>query len=155
MKTISEKAVLWSNRFADAMNWLSPGYMLSLRCYVALVFFRSGLTKIADFSSTIALFESEYKVPVIAPAVAAYAGTAAELVLPALFAIGLCSRPVALALFGFNLVAVVSYPDISDAGIKDHVLWGMMMLVVLFMGPGKLSVDHVLQRYAGKYGALR
>ena len=129
--------------------------MLGLRCYVALVFFRSGLTKIADFSSTIALFENEYKVPLFSPPVAAVAGMAAEFGLPALFALGLFSRPVALAFFVFNLVAVISYPDISDAGIKDHVLWGMMMLVVLFTGPGKLSVDHVLQRFAGKPVALR
>ena len=155
MKAIIEKTGQLSNLFTDAMNWLAPGFLLGLRCYVALIFFRSGLTKINDFSSTIALFENEYKVPVIAPVIAAYAGTAAEFVLPTLFVLGLFSRPVALAFFVFNLVAVVSYPDISDAGLQDHLLWGMMMLVVLFTGPGKLSADHVLHRFFGKANTSR
>ncbi|MBL8522529.1 MAG: DoxX family protein [Betaproteobacteria bacterium] len=139
-----------SDLFARPFEWMAPGFLLALRFYVATVFFRSGLTKITDFSSTIALFESEYKVPVISPTFAAYSGTAAELVLPVLFALGLFSRPVALAFFVFNAVAVVSYPDISDAGIKDHMLWGTMMLVVLFHGAGRLSVDQVLQSAWGR-----
>ena len=49
------------------MDWLSPLFLLGLRVYVANAFFKSGLTKIADFSSTVALFENEYKVPLISP----------------------------------------------------------------------------------------
>ena len=132
--------------FTDrALDWHSPLFLLGLRAYVASVFFKSGLTKIEDFSSTIALFESEYKVPVVSPTVAALAGTAAELILPALLLVGLASRPTALALFVFNIVAVVSYPDISEPGVKDHVLWGTMILVVAFFGSGRLSLDHWLK----------
>lgn len=125
-----------------AMVWLSPLFLLGLRGYVANVFFKSGLTKIDDFSSTVALFESEYKVPLISPALAAVSATAAELILPALLVAGIFSRPTAMALFVFNIVAVISYPDISESGVKDHVLWGTMILVVAFFGAGRLSVDH-------------
>jgi uncharacterized membrane protein YphA (DoxX/SURF4 family) len=98
----------------------------------------------------IALFENEYRVPLLSPLLAACSGTAAELALPVLFAFGLASRPVAVAFFVFNAIAVVSYPDISDAGTKDHVLWGTMMLVILFFGAGRLSIDHWLRsRIAG------
>ena len=46
--------------FADrAMSWFSPLFLLGLRVYVANVFFKFGLTKIEDFSSTVALFENE------------------------------------------------------------------------------------------------
>ncbi|MEO8103103.1 MAG: DoxX family protein [Betaproteobacteria bacterium] len=131
--------------FGRGLDGLAPGFLLALRLYVAMVFFKSGLTKIADFSSTVALFENEYRVPVISPTLAAYSGTAAELVLPALFALGIASRPAALALFIFNIIAVVSYPDISEAGVKDHMLWGLMMLAVLFCGAGRLSADHFLK----------
>ena len=134
-----------ADAFARAMDWLAPGFLLALRLYVAMVFFKSGLTKIMDFSSTVALFENEYKVPVISPMLAALAGTGAELALPALFVAGLLSRPTALAFFVFNIIACVSYPDISDAGIKDHLLWGLMMLVVLFFGPGRFSLDRVIK----------
>ena len=131
------------------LEWISPLFLLGLRVYVANVFFKSGLTKIQDFSSTVALFENEYKVPIISPTLAALSGTAAELILPALLVAGLASRPTALALFVFNIVAVVSYPDISESGIKDHVLWGTMILVVVFFGAGRLSIDHWLKSRLG------
>jgi len=49
-------------------------------------------------------------------------------------------------LFVFNIVAVISYPDLSDAGLKDHVLWGALLLVTLVYGPGKLALDRWLER---------
>jgi len=49
-------------------------------------------------------------------------------------------------LFVFNFVAVISYLDLSDAGLKDHMLWGALMLVLAVYGPGKLSVDPLLAR---------
>jgi putative oxidoreductase len=64
-----------------------------------------------------------------------------------LLALGLGGRWVALALFVFNIVAATSYPDISEAGIKDHILWGVLLAVVFFHGPGKLSIDYLLQRW--------
>jgi putative oxidoreductase len=134
-------------RQADALlDRLAPLFLLGIRLYVAHVFFKSGLTKINDFSSTIALFESEYKVPILPPDLAAYAGTAAELVLPILFAAGIFSRPVAISLFLFNLVAMTSYPDISDVGRVDHLLWGALILVVVFFGAGRFSMDQWLQK---------
>ena len=136
--------------FTDrAMSWFSPLFLLGLRAYVANVFFKSGLTKIKDFSATVALFENEYKVPVISPTLAAISGTGAELVLPTLLVLGLASRPTALALFVFNIVAVVAYPDISESGIKDHILWGTMILVIAFFGSGKLSVDQWIKSRLG------
>lgn len=122
---------------------------LAIRLYVAKVFFMSGLTKIASWGSTLALFEYEYAVPLLPPAVAAWMGTAAELVLPVLLVLGLATRPAVFALFIFNIVAVISYPDISDVGIKDHFLWGLLMLVTLFHGPGALSMDHLIRRRYG------
>lgn len=47
--------------------------------------------------------------PLLAPAVAALLGTAAELALPVLLLLGLGTRFAALALFAFNVVAVISY----------------------------------------------
>ena len=132
-----------------AMSWFSPLFLLAVRLYVANVFFKSGLTKIQDFSSTVALFENEYRVPVISPTLAAVSGTAAELMLPALLALGLASRPTALALFVFNIVAVVAYPDISESGVKDHMLWGTMILVIAFFGSGKLSLDQWIKSRLG------
>ena len=138
-------------RMLTVLDFLSPLFQLALRFYVAIIFFKSGLTKIQDFSSTIALFETEYKVPFISPTFAAYSGTAAELILPGLLVVGLATRPTAIALFVFNIVACIAYPDISEAGIKDHLMWGTILLVTVFYGPGRLSVDHFLKQ---RYGTL-
>ena len=130
---------------ASAMlNKLSPLLDLALRLWVAKIFFQSGLTKIKSWDSTLALFQYEYNVPLIPPELAAYLGTAAELTLPVLLLIGLISRPTALGLFVFNIVAAISYADISPAGINDHIMWGVMLAVTFFHGPGKISVDHWL-----------
>jgi putative oxidoreductase len=134
-------------RAIRAVEFAIPVFDLAIRLYVANVFFKSGLTKIQSWSSTLALFEYEYAVPLLPPAVAAYLGTAGELVLPPLLALGLAGRATALALFVFNLVAVYSYPDISDAGVKDHILWGWLLAVSFFHGTGKLSLDALAARW--------
>jgi len=113
----------------------------------------SGLTKIRIWSGTLALFEYEYQVPLLPPAVAALLGTAAELTLPILIAIGLATRLSSLALFLFNLVAVYAYgsflfSDDGAAGLQQHILWGALLAMLVFHGPGKLSLDHlILRRY--------
>ncbi len=133
-----------------ALEWLQPMFVLGVRLYVANVFFKSGLTKIASMDSTILLFTYEYQVPLLSPELAAYLGTAAELILPVLLVLGLGGRFAAAALFAFNIVAVVSYPDLSEVGVMQHQYWGVLLLVPLLYGPGKLSIDHFIQRRLSK-----
>ncbi len=133
-------------RSAGLIDKLQPVLLLGFRLYVARVFFLSGLTKIHDWSVTLALFTNEYHVPVLPPAVAAVMGTATELSMPVLLALGLATRFGAFVLFFFNIIAVVSYAALPDIAIKDHVLWGTMILVILLCGPGKISIDHLLKR---------
>ena len=124
---------------------LQPLLLLAFRLYVARVFFMSGLTKIRDWGVTVALFTNEYHVPVLPPGIAALMGTAAELSMPLLLALGLATRFGALILFFFNIIAVVSYAALPDIGVKDHILWGVLILVVLVFGPGKISLDYWLE----------
>jgi putative oxidoreductase len=128
------------------LDSLQPLLQLGLRLWVANVFWQSGLTKIASWDTTVALFTDEYRVPLLSPEVAAFLGTGVELVFPALLAFGLGGRLAALVLFGFNIVAVISYPDLNEVGLKDHLYWGMLLLVPLLYGPGKISFDHLLRR---------
>ena len=134
-----DKAIKW-------LGYLTPLFDLAIRLWVANVFWKSGLTKIKSWDSTLMLFEYEYSVPLLPTNVAAYLATGAELLFPLLLLLGLASRFSALSLFILNCVAVISYPDISDAGIKDHMLWGTMLAVIFFHGPGLLSADHFLRR---------
>lgn len=147
--SLSSRAARFNKGFAHFADRFQPLFGLAIRLYVARVFLLSGLTKLNDWTITVALFENEYKVPLLSPAVAALLGTIAELGLPILLVLGLGTRFAAFALFAFNIIAVISYPDLSDAGLKDHILWGALLLVTFFHGPGKWSLDHVIGRRFG------
>jgi len=124
---------------------------LAIRLYVANVFFRSGLTKIEDWDKTVFLFQAEYHVPLLSPETAAFLGTFGELVFPPLLALGLAGRFAALALSVVNIVAVIAYWYVlgkNEAALMSHFYWGVLLLVTLLHGPGKLSVDHCLWRRA-------
>ena len=128
------------------LGWLSTVFDLGIRLWAAQVFFKSGLTKIENWDSTLFLFNDVYAVPVLPPALAAWLATAAELALPVLLVLGIATRLGALGLFILNYVAVISFPDMGAVGIKDHVLWGVMLATIFFHGPGRLSVDEWLRR---------
>lgn len=127
-------------------EYARPVLDLGVRIFVGMMFFKAGLTKISNWNATLYLFENEYHVPLLSPTIAAYMGTAAELVLPVFLVLGLGTRFAASALFIFNLVAVVSYPDLGEVGLKDHQYWGLLLLVTLTHGPGKLALDHLITK---------
>ena len=132
--------------FVRVLDFFNPVANLAIRLYVANVFWLSGQTKIASWDSTLALFENEYAVPLLPPEVAAYMGTAVELSMPVLLVLGLGTRFAATILFVFNIIAVVSYPDLGEVGLKDHIHWGLLLLVPVFYGAGRLSADHWLHK---------
>ena len=131
-------------------EWGGSLLSLALRFYVGWVFFKSGLTKIKDWSITLALFRDEYHVPLLPPELAAVMGAAGELCLPILLFAGLLSRPAALGLFFVNAMAVISYPQLfgfeCPAAINDHFYWGILLLVLAAFGPGRFSLDAVLAK---------
>lgn len=129
------------------LEFLRPLLDLGIRLYVANVFWQSGLSKIASFDTTVALFTEEYKVPLLSPELAATSAIIVELVFPALLALGLGGRLAAGVLFVFNIIAVISYPDLNEIGIKDHFYWGVLLLLPLLHGPGRLSIDHLIRKY--------
>jgi len=129
------------------MERLQPAVDLGLRLWVGGVFFKSGLVKLDSWSTTLTLFENEYHVPLLSPEVAAYLGTAAELTLPVFLVLGLGGRLSALALFAFNAVAVLSYPDLMPAGVEQHQVWGLMLLATIAHGPGAWSLDRCFREW--------
>ncbi|WP_085314817.1 DoxX family protein [Derxia lacustris] len=126
-------------------GWGLSLWLLALRLYVGWQFFGSGLVKVQDWSSTVALFETEYSVPLLSPQLAALAGAGGELLLPPLLFAGLFTRPAALALAVVNGVAVLSYPALfgfdCPAAIQSHAWWGAALVGLGCAGAGRLSVD--------------
>lgn len=136
-------------RVAAALESLQPAAQLAARFYVGQVFFLSGLTKLRDWETTLALFNDEYRVPLLPPEVAAWAGTTGELALPVLLVLGLGGRFAALGLSVLNIVAVLSLTDIAPAALQQHQFWGSLLLALLLWGPGRWSLDAWLaQRWA-------
>ena len=136
---------LWS-LLTSGLDSLQPLAALLARLYVAQVFFLSGLTKLRDWGTTVALFTDEYKVPFLSPALAAALGTAGELVLPVLLAAGLAGRFSALGLFVVNAVAVISLSEIAPAALQQHILWGTLLAALAIYGLGPWSADRWLKR---------
>ncbi|MHB8425078.1 MAG: DoxX family protein [Gammaproteobacteria bacterium] len=138
------------------LEWLAPVSLLLFRLWVAVDFWRAGVVKVSDMNSTITLFQYIYHVPLLPPVAAAYIGTAVELILPWFLGLGLFGRLTALFLFIYNIIAVISYPALWPHGLwagfwgsdfTDHKVWGLMLLAIVFFGPGKLSLDHLLQKW--------
>lgn len=117
--------------------------LLAARLYVAQIFFMSGLTKLRDWSATLALFHDIYQVPLLPPTLAAYMGTAGELVLPVLLVLGLAGRFAGAGLFVVNLMAALSLmaDDLTPAAQAQHTLWGVLALVIALWGAGRWSLD--------------
>lgn len=107
------------------------------------MFFRSGMTKLASWDATVALFEMEYMVPVLPPVIAAYLATATEIGCSVLLIAGLGTRFAAAALLGMTLVIqLFVYPE----NWPDHLLWGSILAYLVTRGGGALSLDHLVGR---------
>ncbi|MBS0375678.1 MAG: DoxX family protein [Proteobacteria bacterium] len=134
---------------ARLAGWLASPFALATRVWVGWVFVKSGWLKVSDWSSTLSLFESEYRVPVLPPHLAAYVGAGGELVFGSLVILGLAGRASALGLLAVNAMAVISYrhvllADGFEAALGQHVLWGFMLLTLAIHGPGRWSLDGLL-----------
>ena len=127
-------------------EYLAPAFDLGLRLFLANVFFKSGLTKIKNWDSTIYLFTDVYQVPVLPPEAAAWLATSGELGLSALLALGLFGRFAAAGLLILNAVAVLSYySELSEAGLNLHLYWGIL-LAALLVSRSPWSADAWLER---------
>jgi putative oxidoreductase len=124
-----------------------------LRVALAVPFFRSGLTKwngvltlspVAQY-----LFEAQFQLhlfgrtyPFPAPDLLAHIDAVAEIVLPVLLVLGLATRLSALGLLIMTIVIQLTVPD---AWANFHLPWAGLALAIMALGPGPLSLDHVLE----------
>ena len=126
----------------------APILDLTIRIYVALIFFKSGQLKFGtwlndDFGSTIFLFEEIHPVPGIDPTLAAYAATSAEVILPILLVVGLFTRFAAAGLLIMTMT--IQYLIGGDFYIKTHEYWMLLLAVPFIRGPGVISLDALLR----------
>jgi putative oxidoreductase len=130
-----------------ALHWLDciPYTLLALplRLAVATVFWDSAVAHLANWETTLELFETEYNVPILPPGVAAYMAVSIEVSTPILLVLGLLTRPAAAVLLGMvGVIEVFVYPQ----AWPTHIQWAAMLLVLLARGPGKFSLDWLIRR---------
>ena len=132
--------------------WGTTALGLLLRVFIAWQFLKAGIVKVNNWDGTLSLFREEYTIPLLPSDVAAVMGAGGELVFSTLLIIGLFSRPVALGLFAVNAMAVISYPQLwafeCPAAINDHFYWGICLLVLIVIGPGKIALDQWFKKMA-------
>lgn len=117
--------------------------LLAGRIGVAATFFKAGLLKYNSWEFTVKLFEEEYKVPLLAPALAARIAMVQELTIPILLFAGLATRIATLPLFGMIFVIqTFVYPN----AYNEHLVWAAILALVLTRGPGVFSLDHLISK---------
>jgi putative oxidoreductase len=136
------------NRINSIREWLGRFpisiLQLGMRVGIGMVFFNAGILKYKSFEFAIKLFEEEYKVPVLAPAVAARIAMINELTTSSLLFLGLATRLATLPLLGMiSVIQIFVYPN----AWPDHVLWGSILIFLLTRGPGKFSADYLVERF--------
>lgn len=137
----------WTQPFTRGLGLLDsiPYSIVALIARLATfsVFIRSGTQKLSDWTSTLMLFENEYRVPIIPPHFAAYMAAGVELSCSLLILCGLLTRVACLMLFGLILVIqLFVYPS----AWPDHIQWVAFMSILIARGPGVLSFDHLFIR---------
>ena len=117
------------------------------RIFIAVTFFLSGRTKVDGFltlkPSTYYLFQYEYKIPLVPPQIAAHMAAYSEHLFPMLLVLGLASRFSAVSLLVMTaVIEVFVYPDAWET----HLGWATALALIVFRGPGALSLDRLIRR---------
>lgn len=133
------------------------------RFSIAAVFWKSGQTKVEGFAvdlvdgsvqlgwprlsdSAVALFQEEYRLPLLPPELGATLAALGEHVLPVLILLGLGTRFAALGLLVMTLVIqLLVYPG----AYPTHGVWAAVLLYLMARGPGRISLDHQIARRWG------
>ena len=137
----------WNAVAGSLSRWIAHDVLaLASRISIAAIFFLSGRTKVDGFlhitDGAYELFRSEYKLPLVAPEVAAHLATYAEHLFPVLLVLGLLTRLSALALLGMTVtIQVFVYPD----AWPTHLSWAALLLYLIGRGAGALSFDKLFK----------
>ncbi len=142
--SMTERLCRFSQSILRVFDALSPHVSalisLAMRIWLGLIFWKSGLTKIVNWETTLFLYEEEYQVPFLPPDVAAYLSTGAELILPLMLLAGFGTRIAATGLLIMTAVIQLTY----DAN-HQHIVWGLVALALILQGAGHYSVDFFLR----------
>jgi putative oxidoreductase len=154
MQNLLSPIRVWYGRGASYLSYLQSPLLLAIRLYWGFQFVQDGwgklthLSKVAEFFTTLAL-------PM--PVATAFMVGAIELIGGILFALGIGSRLVSLALFLNMTMAYLAVPDDRTNffhmfskpedfyGATPYTYW-FAALLILILGPGVFAIDWFLAR---------
>jgi putative oxidoreductase len=126
---------------------------LAMRVALAVPFWRSGTLKWDGFlklsDTAVTLFTDEFMLhlpggpyPFPAPTMMAFLSGSGEILLPLLLVLGFATRFAALGLLFMAAIVELTVPD----GWPIHITWAAMALSIMAWGPGRISIDHLINR---------
>jgi putative oxidoreductase len=152
------------NSFVSACSFIPYALVaLVLRFVIARVFFLNGQNMVEgprvpinvqdyEFSMTLPLqvkaqtfsqFLTNYADVPVPPLFGAYLVSYAEFFLPIFLVLGFATRFSALGLL--VIVAMIQLYVLPEALWTLHIYWASILLVLLSLGPGQISIDHVIR----------
>ncbi|MCU4119054.1 DoxX family protein [Variovorax sp. N23] len=143
---------------ATALEWVRTAGVIAAppaaRIALALPFLRSGMTRWNGFLSlsraTTFLFEEQFRLHLFGgtyslpwPGQLACLVGLAEIVLPVLLIAGMATRFSALGLLLMTGIIQLVFPE---GWSNFHLYWAALALAVMALGPGRLSLDHLVKQ---------
>lgn len=140
-------------KLSDITLW--PILNLTIRLYMANIFFKSGWLRFQDYlngtwENQIIAFTEYHPTPGLSPEVAAVMGTGGEVILPILLAFGLFTRVGAAGLLVMTLVIQFGVPAEYELYNIEHYYWMMLLAVPMLRGGNLLSIDGLAQKFLFK-----
>ncbi len=147
-----------TDNYAKKIGNIIPEWLIALtaRAAIFFVFWNSVQTKIDGLTvagyhlafwnvtdSTVMLFEYEYALPLLPPALAAYLATFGEFFLSLGVLFGIMTRLSAVGLLIMTaVIQIFVYPDAWGV----HILWATALFYLARNGADKISLDYLLKQ---------
>jgi NADH dehydrogenase/putative oxidoreductase len=131
--------------FEALSRWGDPTVKLLLRCWIAALFFRSGVMKISHFDMTQMVFHAQSARELLPPELAASLTILIELACLIFLVLGAGTRITAIILIGLSALVDPTYQQSIDLAYYLMVLG----LIALY-GPGTLSIDNLVVSALGR-----
>jgi NADH dehydrogenase/putative oxidoreductase len=131
--------------FEDVSRWGDPAIKLLLRCWIAALFFRSGVMKISHFDMTQMLFHAQSAQQLLPPELAARLTILIELACLIFLVLGAATRIMAIILIGLSALVDPTYQQSIDLAY-----YLMVLGLIALRGPGALSIDSLVVGALGR-----
>lgn len=94
-------------------------------------------------AETLAAFANQYPALPISSTLVAYFVSYAEFALPICLLLGFGTRTAAFGLLLISLM--IQFCSVPMAIWSMHLYWSLMLVVLLSLGPGQISIDHIIR----------